>query len=82
MAVKTITVTEDAYTALSYMKEPHESFSDVILRVSRRKPLSDFFGVLSAESGERLEEAIYSARKKRNKTHKLRIRRVVQEMRN
>ena len=82
MAVKTITVTENAYTALSHMKEPNESFSDVILRVSRRKPLSDFFGVLSAETGKRLEEAIYDTRKKRNKTHKLRVERTIQEMRN
>lgn len=82
MAVKTITVTENAYTILSHMKEPNESFSDVILRVSRKKPLSDFFGALGGESGERLEEAIYDARKKRNRTHKLRIEKIVQEMRN
>ena len=47
---------------------------------TNRKHLNDFFGVLSAESGERLEEAIYDARKKRNKAHKLRIERVVQEV--
>lgn len=82
MAVKTITVTENAYFALSNMKEPNESFSDVILRVSRMRPLSDFFGILSSESGEKLEKVIYDARKKRNKAHKLKIERIVQEMRN
>lgn len=38
-----------------------------ISRVLKRKPLSDFFGVLSEESGERFEKAVYTLRKKRNK---------------
>jgi predicted CopG family antitoxin len=34
MAVKTITVTKDAYDALRSMKEGDESFSEAILRIS------------------------------------------------
>ena len=34
MAVKTITVTENAYAALRAMKERDESFSEAILRIS------------------------------------------------
>jgi len=63
MAVKTITVTEKAYEALRAKKAPNESFSDALIRIVRRKPLSAFFGVLSEESGERLEKAIIKLRK-------------------
>lgn len=74
MAVKTITVTEDAYEALRAMKEESESFSQTILRVTRRRPLRDFFGVLSKESGERVERAIGEIRKRRNSAHHKKLR--------
>lgn len=45
MAVKTITVTEDAYAALAALKREGESFSDVIRRVSRgTRSLLEFAG--------------------------------------
>lgn len=78
MVVKTITVTEDAYDALKSRKAAHESFSEAILRVTKRKPLSAFFGVLSKESGERLEAAIRESRKRRTEVHRARIRRIAE----
>lgn len=73
MAVKTITVTKDAYESLKGLKEPRESFSDTLLRIAKRRPLSEFFGILSAKSGDRLEKAIFEARKRRNKARRRRI---------
>ncbi len=80
MAVKTITVRQDAYEALKAMKEPNESFSETILRVAKRKPLSSFFGALSKESGESLERAIIARRKRNLKFHQTRMKRIVKEM--
>ena len=80
MATKTITVTEGAYEALKAMKTPNESFSAVILRISKRKPLSSFYGVLSKESGKRLEKTIVELRKARNKAHQERLKRIADEL--
>ena len=80
MATKTITVTEDAYEALKALKDKNESFSETILRVAKRKPLSYFYGCLSKESGEKLENAIMEARKKRNAAHAERLQRLTQAL--
>jgi predicted CopG family antitoxin len=80
MSAKTITVTEDAYTTLRAMKEPRESFSETILRIAKRKPLGAFYGVLSKESGERLEKSILETRKMRNESHRARLKRIVTEL--
>ena len=73
MVIKTINLTEEAYEALSSLKSDKESFSKTILRVSKRKPLSSFFGTLSEESGKRLEKTVYELRKSRNEVHKIMI---------
>lgn len=45
MAVKTITVAEDAYAALAALKREGESFSDVIRRLARSsRSLLEFAG--------------------------------------
>ena len=80
MAVKTITVREDAYEALKAMKASNESFSGTILRIAKRKPLSSFFGALSKESGESLERAIIERRKRNMKLHRTRMKRIIREM--
>ncbi len=80
MTTKTITVTKNAYEALKSLKSHSESFSETILRISNKRPLSQFFGVLSEESGERLESAILEMRKKRNESHKERLKRIVAEL--
>ncbi|MAG73363.1 antitoxin [archaeon] len=55
MATKTLTITENAYNALKERKLEDESFSQEILRLltTQKRPLSDFFGILSEEEGER-----------------------------
>lgn len=46
MVRKSIRLTEEAYKVLLSMKQKNESFSETILRVGKRRPLSDFFGIL------------------------------------
>ncbi len=82
MVVKTITVTESAYEALKSLKSINESFSETILRVAKRRPLSDFFGILSKESGDALEKNILEMRKRSLKSHKERMKMIAEEFSN
>ncbi|MBI4415461.1 MAG: antitoxin VapB family protein [Euryarchaeota archaeon] len=58
MAAKTIRITREAYERLRARKLPDESFSDVILRLTGRRPLTDFAGMLSPASVKAIREAI------------------------
>ena len=80
MTVKTITVSEEAYEAFKSLKSSNESFSDLMMRVAKRRPLSDFFGILSPETADRMEKTIRKMRDKRNLAHKARIKRIVEEL--
>ena len=53
MAVKTITITENAYETLKKLKNLEESFSEVILRVSgeRKGNIINFYGALKDSKG-------------------------------
>lgn len=47
MAVKTITVTKEAYLKLKGLKREGESFSQLINRIGQeKKPIDYFFGIL------------------------------------
>ncbi len=67
MVVKTITITEEAYRSLRARKSGEESFSDVILRLTRRRPLRDFVGILSPESADAIRQAIEEDRASRRR---------------
>ena len=60
MAVKTITVTEDAYNALASDKKKDESFSQVILRTHKKKgnweTVSKFIGAWKHVPDEVIED--------------------------
>ncbi|HEY4704396.1 MAG TPA: antitoxin VapB family protein [Thermoplasmata archaeon] len=58
MTVKTITVTQEAYRRLKAHKTGDESFSDVILRLTKRRKLTDFAGILSPETADAMRRAI------------------------
>lgn len=58
MATKNISITEEAYRRLASLRTGSESFSKIINRLTRRRNLSDFAGILSKESADRLEKSI------------------------
>ncbi len=74
MSTKTISITEDAYKRLACLKKNHESFSMVIERITGKKKISDFCGILSRESAEEYEKEIRNNREERNQIHKKRIK--------
>ncbi len=77
MTTKTITVTEDAYTTLYHLKQEHESFSDVLLRIGKKKSLTEFIGALSPKSAQQLETTIKQIRQQHTKTHQQRLKRII-----
>ena len=80
MATKTISITEEAYERLKYRKNETESFSQVINRMTNKRELSDFFGILSREEADLLEKTIEKNRKINSKLHEKRIKNIVNEM--
>ncbi len=67
MATKTISITREAYDRLRSRKGPHESFSDVVLRLTERRPLAEYAGMLSKSSVRAIREAIEEARRERRR---------------
>jgi len=65
MARKTISVTLEAYKRLQAMKRPKESFSDLVIRLTERRALADFGGMLGHSSVETIREAIKKSRQER-----------------
>lgn len=65
MVTKTISLTEDAYLGLRSLKRPHESFSDVVRRLTGRGSLLDLCGVLPREAADALADAIDQNRRDR-----------------
>jgi len=80
MVFKTITVTVPAYEALKSLKTDSESFSDLALRLAKRRKLSDFFGVISKEAGESMEKVIMDRRKVTRDLHVKRMKMISEAM--
>ena len=74
MATKTLTVTEEAYGRLKAQKHQDESFSQVILRITHRRPLTEFVVILDPESGPALRRAVAESRRERLAADALRRR--------
>ena len=68
MVVKTITITENAYNSLKKLKHGEQSFSEIIIEVTKEKhgSLDRFFGILKGSEKEldKLKESVKSYRKK------------------
>jgi len=65
MATKTITITLDAYKRLRAKKTSNESFTDIILKLTRRKNTLDYIRSLktSPELADNIEKAMLGTRK-------------------
>jgi len=64
---KIISLTREAYDRLQARKGPNESFSDVILRLTARRPLAESAGLLSKSSVKAIREAIEETRRERQR---------------
>ncbi len=64
MSTKTITITDEAYNALKGIKEENESFTEVILKVAKKDPLSQLIGVLSKKEASDMKKHIAESRKR------------------
>lgn len=62
MATKTITITTEAYEKLKLRKKQNESFSDVINRIAPYTDWTDFAGILSKESADKLRKSVREGR--------------------
>ena len=67
MATKTISITKAAYDRLKARKGPDESFTDVVLRLTERRPLAEYAGMLSKSSVKAIREAVEEAQRERRK---------------
>jgi len=76
MGTRTISITDEAYKRLAVLKRENESFSKVIERMTGKVKLNDFFGILSKESADKLEEAIKKGREEHRKLRELRMKRL------
>ena len=74
MATKSITITNEAYEKLAVFKDAHESFSDVINRITGRSSLLEIAGILSsgeaANLSKHMAEMRHRLRKGMDKTAK------------
>ena len=62
MATKNISITEEAYVRLANLRRGKESFSEIINRLTNKRRLLDFAGVLSEQSAETIEGHIMKRR--------------------
>lgn len=63
MATKTISVSEGAYNLLKSAKQENESFTDAIIRIANKDPLSKLVGILTKKEADAMREHIRKARR-------------------
>ena len=80
MATKNISITEEAYMRLASLRKGNESFSEIINKVTRKTSLLRFAGILSKESGDRLEKNIQQLRQNYNRDAKHRLQKLLKQM--
>jgi len=63
MAVKTITITEEAYRKLARLKREHESFTDVINRALGGPSALELAGLLDSATADKVKSDIRRMRR-------------------
>ncbi len=80
MATKNISITEDAYRRLAALRKGNESFSEIIMTITKKGKLSDFYGILSKKEGVELEKNVKELREIHRKSRMTRLKRIVEEL--
>jgi predicted CopG family antitoxin len=65
MGTRTISLAEDAYEALSAMRRPGESFTDVVRRLTRTRSLTELGEAMDSEAAEEVASAVEANREER-----------------
>ncbi|MDP1695502.1 MAG: antitoxin VapB family protein [archaeon] len=79
MATKNISITEDAYRRLAALRKGNESFSEIIITITKKGKLEDFCGILSEESANVMKRSIAENRARHKKTRIKRLKRIAME---
>lgn len=80
MATITISITQEAYARLAALRKGNESFSQIINRVTGKRDLTKFIGVLSKRGADNLERDIKRFRSRVDKDMRTRVRRWSKEL--
>ena len=80
MATKNISLTEEAYRRLRSLGKDHESFSEIVIRVTSKSNIDDYVGILSQEAADEIETTISRLRKKNRLSSRVRLQRIVKEL--
>lgn len=62
MPARTVNLSQDAYALLASLKQPRESFSDVVRRLAGERSLFDLVGVLDEAQARKLEDRVKAGR--------------------
>lgn len=65
MGTRTISLADDAYEALSKMRRPGESFSDVVRRLTRSRSLTELADAVDPAAAEAIADAVGANRRER-----------------
>ncbi len=76
MATKTISISEEAYNLLKSVKEEKESFTEAIIKIAKKDPLSRLVGVLTDREAEEIRSNIKAMRRSMNE----RVKRIAERM--
>ena len=80
MATKNISITEEAYVRLASLRQGKESFSEIINRLTNKRRLLDFAGVLSEESADRIEEHLLKRRAQMDNERAHRRKKILEQL--
>jgi len=72
MATRNISITDEAYQRLKTLKQPNESFSVVITRLTGKRSMKELLGALSRKEADRLERNIARVHEARAKLDRYR----------
>ncbi len=77
MATKNISLTEEEYNRLRIIGRENESFSEIVLRITKKSDIDDYVSILSKETDNELERNIKRLREKHRAVHKTRMQNII-----